>query len=35
MQVIRAKQVFNGEHFLGPGDVVLDGPNIVGVNPAT
>ncbi len=33
MQVIRAKQVFNGEHFLGPGDVVLDGPNIVGVNP--
>ena len=32
MQVIRAQQVFDGEHFLGPGDVVVDGPNIVAVN---
>ena len=35
MHVIRAQQVFDGERFLGPGDVVLDGPTIVAVNTPT
>lgn len=32
MHVIRAAQVFDGEHFHGPGDVVVDGPTVVAVS---
>ena len=35
MHVIRAQQVFDGDYFVGPGDVVLDGPSIVAVSSPT
>ncbi len=33
MRVVRARQVFDGERFIGAADIVIDGPTVMAVGP--